>query len=109
MLASPAVSVNGAEQLSNLGWVGDGGMIARNHGSQRAAQIGGGIAIRTTGGDGVTEHSAALGANPVRRFVLAASFDPAQRPEQIRCLDVDHRPLADIRKDECLKALALFL
>jgi hypothetical protein len=61
---------------------------------QRAPKVAGRITLRPTGRNCVSEDLSAVLHRPMRRFLRAPAFNPAQYGQQLRCFDFRNRSLA---------------
>ncbi|WP_162484719.1 hypothetical protein [Xanthomonas sp. MUS 060] len=71
----PNETLDGTQQLSDLNWIGDGGMVAGLYGFERASQAGGGINLGLAFQHGVTKHLAGLDLGTASSFQLAGGFN----------------------------------
>jgi hypothetical protein len=72
------IAVNSPEERTNAYWIDDGGAVVDFRRGQRAAQVGGWIALSPPGGDGIAKDRAAGTSQPPRGFIAAARFNSAE-------------------------------
>src|SRR6266403_1033242 len=89
------VTVDRAHQRAHPLRIGYGGKVRRSYSRQGAAQIAGGIAFGAAGGDGITEHLAAIAEGAMRSLQRAALFDAPHRYQQFRRCQIRNRTTSD--------------
>jgi len=72
-----------AQQAARLGRAGDRRAVDRPGRDQRAAQVGGDVALGACRGDGVAEYLAARAAQPLGGLMAALAFHLAQHHQQL--------------------------